>query len=221
MTDLDGTVVAGLDSCAVSDALVAVGREGVATGLHPVATARRVIGRVVTVQLGPADGRPGARHLATAAVEGARPGEVIVIAGGRDDTAGWGGLLSRAAVARGVAAVVVDGAVRDVDESVDLGLPVYARTATPRTARGRLTEVGWNEPVVIAGVEVRPGDIVVADGSGVVFVPGDIAAEVLERARTVAERERRMAAQVDKGQPISSVMSGDYERMLHAKEARA
>lgn len=220
MTGPDTDAIADLDSCAVSDALVAGGREGVATGLHAVATPQRVIGRVVTVQLGATDSTSGSRHLATAAVESTRPGEVIVVAGGRDDTAGWGGLLSRAAVARGVAAVVVDGAVRDVDECVELGLTVYARATTPRTARGRLMEVSWNQPVVVAGVKVRPGDIAVADGSGVVFVPGDIADDVFVLARTLAERERLMAARLDEGQPISTVMSADYEHMLNSKEAR-
>ncbi|HEY3688097.1 MAG TPA: 4-carboxy-4-hydroxy-2-oxoadipate aldolase/oxaloacetate decarboxylase [Streptosporangiaceae bacterium] len=161
---------------------------------------------------------PTPRHLGTAAVEAAAPGEVIVVsAGGRTDAAGWGGVLALAAVTRGVAGVVIDGACRDVDEARDLGLPVYARAGVPRTARGRLREVAWNEPVEMAGVAVRPGDAVIADGSGVVFVPAAHAAAVLLRAERIAATEAAMAARVRAGEPVSRVMSGDYENMLRTE----
>lgn len=222
MSDLDRATDVELDTCAVSDALIAGGCEGVAVGLRAVSTPGRVLGRAVTIQLGPVDSAPSGRHLGTAAIEAARPGDVIVVAGGRDDTAGWGGLLSRAAKARGVIAVVVDGCVRDVDESRQLGLAVYARGTTPRTARGRLTEISWNSPVVVGGVEVAPGDTVIADGSGVVFVPAGIADEVLARACTLSDRERLMADRIDAGEAISQVMSADYEQMLtQRKRAQA
>ena len=222
MTDEQVARLARLDSCAVSDALDALGLNGAALGLHALPGGVRVAGRVLTVDLRPADSAGAApapaapRHLGTAAVEAAAPGEVIVVsAGGRTDAAGWGGVLALAAVTRGVAGVVVDGACRDVDEARDLGLPVYARTGVPRTARGRLREVAWNEPVEVAGVAVRPGDAVIADGSGVVFVPSGQAAAVLARAEAIAAREAAMADRVRAGEPVSRVMSGDYETMLH------
>jgi len=205
-----------LDTCALADALDTVGLTGVVTALPAVTVPSRISGRVMTVQLGPAAGAaPGSRHIATAAIEAAAAGDVIVVAvGGRTDAPGWGGLLSLAAVTRGLSGVIVDGSCRDVDEARELGLPVYARACVPRTARGRLVETGWNQPVGIAGVPVAPGDLVVADASGVVFIPADRAAEVVAVAGQIAAREAAMARRVRAGEPVSQVMSADYETML-------
>ena len=104
-----------LDSCAVSDALDSHGLPPAVGGLRPLAAQRPAAGRAVTVLLGvpaaapaPPAGAPK-RHLSTAAVDASGPGDVIVVAHqGRTDCAGWGGLLSRAAVIRGIDGVVVD-----------------------------------------------------------------------------------------------------------------
>jgi regulator of RNase E activity RraA len=170
---------------------------------------------VVTVKLVPADGRTSKQHLATAAIEASGPGDILVLSHrSREDCAGWGGILSRAAKVRGIAGTLVDGAVRDVDESREIGYPVFARGVTPATARGRIVEEGWNIPVDIGGVEVHPGDYVIADGSGVVFVPKARIEEVLLAAEEIAAKERAMAAAVESGKPVSRVMGGDYESML-------
>lgn len=215
--------LAALDSCACSDAMDRLGLTGVAPGLRPLTVAHMVTGRVITVELGPVgqgSSQPAGRHLGTAAIEAARPGDVIVVAaGGRTGAAGWGGVLSLAASIRQVAGVIVDGACRDVDESTALGLPVYGLAATPATARGRQAELGWNAPVQIAGVTVRPGDLVVADGSGVVFLPAGHAADVIAAAEEIAGREAAMARRIRAGEPVSRVLSGDYEQMLNARES--
>jgi regulator of RNase E activity RraA len=222
MDEPDLRIFDGLDTCAVSDALVRLGIEGMAAGLAPVSVARPVCGRAVTVRLGPATSGPAPsgpapRHLCTAAVASSGPFDVIVVSGARrTDTASWGGILSLAAVVRGVRGVVVDGAVRDVDESRALDLPIYARAVTPRTARGRLLEQEWNAPISVADVEVVPGDIVVADGSGVVFVPIARAEEVAASARRIQRREQLMAERVRAGDSVVDVMGADYEHLLDA-----
>jgi len=206
-----------LDTCALSDALNALGHEGVAYGLRGLTVPVRIAGRAVTVALGAPGHTPPSRHLCTAAVEASGAGEVIIVAaGGRLDAAGWGGILSRAATARGIDGVVVDGAARDIDESHELGLPVYARAGVPRTARGRLVETGWGQPVAIGDLTVATGDLVLADRSGVVFVPAAVAGEVLDRAEAIAAREAAMARRIADGEPVSTVMSADYETMLKA-----
>ncbi len=217
--------LAALDSCACSDAMDQLGLVGVAPGMRALTVARRVTGPVITVALGPAQGahgaRTGGRHLGTAAIEAAQPGDVIVVAaGGRVDAAGWGGVLSLAATIRGVCGVIVDGACRDVDESAALGLPLYALGAVPATARGRQAEIGWNIPVDVAGVTVAPGDLVVADGSGVVFLPASRAADVVAAAERIAAREAAMADRLRAGERASAVLSADYEEMLSAREDR-
>lgn len=202
------------DTCAVSDALDRLGLPGAALGLSAASTDKRIVGRAVTVKIAPAGDQPAPRHLCTAAVEASGPGRIIVIAhNARTDVAAWGGLLSLGAVTRGAEGVVIDGACRDLDESRAYGLPVYARAAVPLTARGRVQEIDWNCPVEISGVAVAPDDLVIADASGVVFVPQASAESVLDLAEEIVARERAMADDIKKGAPISQVMGAKYETM--------
>jgi regulator of RNase E activity RraA len=208
------------DSCTVSDALDKLGLSGAVFGLSPLTLpGRRVAGRAVTVKLGaPIDGLPK-RHLGAGAVMLAEAGDIIVVEHrGRTDVSGWGGLLSRGAVLKGVAAVVVDGACRDIDESHELGLPVFARAAVPVTARGRIAEHDFNCPITIAGVAVSPGDWLVADGSGVVFVRADRLDAVIAVAEDILARETLMARDIDAGVPVGDVMGANYEDMLKKPE---
>jgi regulator of RNase E activity RraA len=185
---------------------------------------RRIAGRAVTVmlelntpelqqQLAARGEKP--RHLCTAAVDASGPDDVIVVAnGGRQNVAGWGGTLSLGAQVRGIEGVVVDGACRDADEAIDLGFAVYASAAVPLTARGRIVEVAWNQPVPFGGLTVSPGDLVLADSSGVVFIAAAQAEQVIEVAEEIAARERAMADAVRDHRPMSEVMGASYERLL-------
>jgi 4-hydroxy-4-methyl-2-oxoglutarate aldolase len=205
-----------LDSCAVSDALDKLGLKGTVTGIHRLSTERRISGRVVTVKLVAAEGgTPASRHLATAAIEAAQAGDVIVVEQRTGiDAAGWGGTLSLGASLHAVAGVIVEGPARDVDESSAHDFPVFARDHTPRTARGRVVEAGTNVPITVGDVPVSGGDFVVADGSGVVFVKAAEIERVLEAAEAIADRERSMAESLRAGTPISEVMGKSYETML-------
>jgi regulator of RNase E activity RraA len=209
----------GLDACAVSDALDSLGIPGAVVGIDRLSTDERICGEVTTVHLVPAGrGAPSGRHLGTAAIEASSPDHVVVVAhAGRMDVSGWGGNLSLAARQRGIRGVIVDGSCRDIDESRDIGLPLFARGTVTRTARGRVVEQDWNVPVAIGGVHVEPGDLVIADGSGVVFVPRERADEVLTAAAGIVDKERQMAEQIRKGVPISEVMGAKYETMLEAE----
>ncbi|NJD87135.1 MAG: RraA family protein [Betaproteobacteria bacterium] len=205
-----------LDACAVSDAMDKLGLAGVVTGLPPLSVARRIAGRVVTVKLDAGTAPPGpTRHLGTTAVAAAGPGEVIVVEQRSGIDAGsWGGILTQGARVRGVAGVIADGPVRDIDEAKALDFPVYARSCTARTARGRVVERGTNVPVRIGEIEVTPGDFVIADGSAVVFIPGGEIDRVLEAAQYIADREAAMAEAIRAGQPITEVMGASYEHLL-------
>ena len=204
-----------IDTCAVSDAMDALGIWGTVNELNPVSVRRRIAGRVQTVKLGPASASIPKSHLCSAAIDGANPGDVIVVENhSREDAAGWGGILSTAAAAKGLSGTIVDGPARDADESIDLDYPVFARSTVSSTARGRIVEHAWNVPVVIGRVNVEPGDLVVADSSGVVFIPKSHEAEVVAKAEEIASKEAAMAEAVRSGKPVSQVMGGDYEKML-------
>ena len=210
------TRLARLDSCAVSDALDKLALRGVATGLQRLTTDRRISGRVITVKLEAEDGLAVAsRHLGTTAIEASQPGDVIVIEQRTGiEAASWGGNLSLAAQLRQIAGVIVDGPVRDIDEAQSYDFPLFARSRTPHTARGRIVETGTNVPINVSGIAVSPGDFVVADGTGVVFVtPRDIEA-VLDAAEAIATRERAMVVALREGIPVSKVMGKSYETML-------
>jgi regulator of RNase E activity RraA len=208
--------LAQLDSCAVSDALDKLGLTGAVTGLQRLSSTRRISGRVITVKMEKEDGRPPApRHLGTTAIESAQPGDVIVMEQRSGvDAACWGGNLSLGAKLRQVSGVIVDGPARDVDEARDYDFPVFARSATSRTARGRIVEAGTNVPITVGDVAVSPGDYVVADGSAVVFISQPEIDRVLEAAEAIAARERAMVAALREGTPISQVMGANYETML-------
>ena len=204
-----------IDTPTLSDALDALGLPGAVSGIGSLTVRRRIAGRARTVKLGaPLPGLPK-RHLGAGAIMAAANGDVIVVEHrGRLDVSGWGGLLSRGALARGVAGVIVDGAVRDVDEATELGLPVFARAAVPVTARGRVAEHGFGEAITVAGIAVAEGDWVLADGSGVVFVAAARLDEVLAKAEAIFAREQLMARDIAAGRPIGEVMGADYEDML-------
>ncbi|MGW2054373.1 RraA family protein [Streptomyces sp. NPDC001840] len=197
-----------LDSCAVSDALDAYGLSTVVLGPAPVWPVPGVVaGLVRTVTVGPRRSDRPSDHVAAAAVDISGPDDVLVIAnGGRPDVSCWGGILSRAALARGIAGVVVDGACRDASESAELGLPVFARAVVPVSARGRVVQYAMDEPVAFGDITVSPGDYVVADGNGVAFVPGAAAERVIAFAERVVVREAAMADAVAAGRPVSEVM---------------
>jgi 4-hydroxy-4-methyl-2-oxoglutarate aldolase len=204
-----------LDTSAVSDALDRLKLPGAVTCLKALSGARRIAGSAITVQLERAEGRTTTHHLCTAAVDASGPGWVVVIAhNGCIDVAGWGGILSLGAVRRGVEGVVIDGACRDLDESRELDLPLYGRNAVPVTARSRIIETAWNKPVQIAGCTVAPNDLVIADASGVVFIPQERATEVIAFAEQVMARERLMMEAVRTGKSMVEVMGTNYETLL-------
>ncbi len=203
-----------MDTPTVSDALDKLGISGAIIGLSPMTVRRRIAGAAQTVLLGPPKEGAPKRHLGAAAIMASSEGDVIVVQHGRDEASGWGGLLSRGALAKGVSGVIIDGGFRDIDEAAELGLPIYGRAGVPITARGRVAEHDWNVPITVRGVAVSPGDLVLADGSGVVIVPKDRAEEVIATAEDIARLESLMAKDIDAGKPIGEVLGANYEDML-------
>lgn len=216
ITDEMVTRFAALDTCCVSDALDSLGLDGVVDGLCPVWEGARAVGRAVTSKLLPGPAPAGSSvHLGARAIEHACAGEVIVMDnGGRDSMGSWGGLLSLAASLRGVGGVVADGACRDVDEARQLGFAVFARRGAVRTARGRVHEVSCGEPVELCGVTVRSGDLIVADGTGVVVIAAEQAEVVLAAAERIAGRETAMQQDLRTGASVGTVLGASYERLL-------
>ncbi|MEH3145468.1 MAG: dimethylmenaquinone methyltransferase [Methylobacterium frigidaeris] len=156
--------------------------------------ARLLAGPAVTARCEERD--YGAVHHAIAV---AGPGDVVVIdAGGRGDAAMIGELLSGAARRRGVAGLVVDGAVRDVGTlSGWADFPVFTRSVTPRGPSSKAAGIVGG-PVTVGGARVRPGDLILGDDDGLVVIPHEEAAGLIDRAGAMLEAEagweRRLAA---------------------------
>ena len=205
-----------LDSCTVSDALDRLGLKGATLGIRPMWPCPRICGRAVTVKLKPQGSVRPARHLGTEAIDTAAPGDVLVMElSGRTDVPGWGGLLSLAAKVKGLAGIVIDGACRDIDDSAEVEFPVFAKAVVPITARGRVMQDSVNEDIQFAGTQVHPGDLVVADGSGVIIVPHERAEDIISAGEEIAAREAAMAKAVREGTSIVEVLEkGGYESML-------
>ena len=211
--------LAKLDTCAVSDALDSLNLKGATWGVRPQWLCPKIAGRAVTMKIKPAGLQQPTQHLGTAPIEAAQPGDVIVIDnGGKLEFSCWGGLLALSAKLKGVSGVVIDGASRDIDEARDLAFPVYARGVVPMTARGRVMQESYNQEIQFAGVQCHPGDLVLADGSGVIIIAKEKENEVVTAAETIFAKEQEMAAGIRKGYSgLEMLEKLGYERMLDKK----
>ena len=154
------------------------------------------------------------------AIEQAGPDSIIVVEQRSGLEAGcWGGLLTLGAKMRGVAGVIAEGPLRDVDEAIAYEFPIYSRSLTARTARARVVELGTQVPVTIGAavggeVVVNPGDYVLADRSAVIFIAPTHIDRVVAAAEAIVAKEAAMAKAILSGAPIGQIMSGNYEHML-------
>ncbi|MEE1795896.1 RraA family protein [Streptomyces sp. BE308] len=191
-------------SCLVTDARRRVGAIG---GLLPVKHHHKIAGPALTVNLS-IDDLVDCMPVLTRA----QPGDVIVVAcHGTTRTAMWGGLMSTLSRQIGLAAGIVDGAIRDVDEIRDLDFPVWYRSTVPRPSptavHDRTEPVQVNVPVVIDGQVINPGDILVADENGIAVVPQDEAETVLARTRMNIDRERVIREKIGSGLSVAELIA--------------
>lgn len=143
--------------------------------------------------------RPGDNLLLHKAIDAAQPGDVIVCDSGGDATNSMiGEMMVTHAKVRGVAGFVINGSVRDRDELLDINLPIYAVGATHRGPyKDGPGEIGF--PVCLSGMVVNPGDLILGDGDGVLCVPREHAASVLEAAKAKQAAETEQLRQIKEG----------------------
>ena len=155
----------------------------------------KIVGRAATALMRPIlknDGRKYQNHLLEI-LDQAEPGSILVyVMQDGLEIAAMGNLMATTAKVRGLAGVVIDGAVRDVTEIRQIGLPVWSRRVSPATSVGRMVSVDKQIPVQCGGVTVNPGDYLVADADGVVVIPQAAAERVVELLAQYADKEARM-----------------------------
>jgi len=200
----------------LADALDKVGIRGAVIGIKPMYDCPKILGRAVTIKITAAGMVKSKYHLGVRAIDAASPGDIIIIDNRGDlNNNCWGEILSMGAKMKKISGVVVDGAARDIDACREFGFPVYARGTVPITARGRIMEESFNEVIRIGDVQVKPGDIVMADINGVVIIPVEKLDEVLEAAEEILQKEEAMVEELRKGVPILEVdQKYAYESML-------
>jgi 4-hydroxy-4-methyl-2-oxoglutarate aldolase len=199
--------LAELYTGAVADILDELGyrEQCLPADIRPLRDGMKVAGPVFTVR-----GRSRAyddgkdpRYFQMDMLDGIFPGCVVVIDPGDERRAAhWGELMSHTAKAKGATGVVIAGGVRDTEEILRLGFACFRRYHSPLTAVWRFDITDFAVPVRIGGVLVSPGDFILGDIDGLLVVPAAIIDEVLERARSVGEREDIVRAALDEGGSI-------------------
>jgi regulator of RNase E activity RraA len=192
-------------SCVVADSQE---RAGVMrSDLRPLTNDTRFVGPALTVRL-----EPGNQVDCLDALSVAQDGDVIVVdAASETETSIWGGLMSGLCKMKGVAGAVIDGAMRDTDETRDLAFFIFAKAIVPRSTHtpysGRMEPIEINVPIQCAGVLVNPGDLVLGDEIGVVVIPLEKAAEILEKARAQADKEEKTRAKIRGGKTVEELLA--------------
>ena len=213
-------ILSGVTTATLTTVLLKKGLRNVwMRGARPLQTPPvRVVGRAFTLRFVPARedlATPAswASPISTrAAIEAMPAGCIAVVdALGVTDAGIFGDILCGRMQKRGVAAVVSDGVVRDVQGVMATGLPVWCQgTAAPASVAG-LTFVGWQEPVGCGGVAVFPNDVVVADADGAIVIPAALLAEVIAEAVEQERMEAWILAEVAAGVPLPGLYPPNEE----------
>lgn len=181
----------------VTDAMY---RKGAMAGLSERYTPRKMVGKAVTVQTFGGDWSKPVQ-----AIDVCKKGDILVINNDKcEDIAPWGELATRSAQNKGVAGIIIDGAVRDWDDIVTLDIPVYARAVQPNAGEPKgFGEI--NAEITCCGQTVRPGDWIIGDMSGVVVIPKERAYEVARRSLEVNHTENRIREEIRRGGTLGSL----------------
>jgi len=196
LEDLTGTTSDALDECGIAGAVPA-------SVLKPTDPAARVVGQAITVLNRKLNEPRKVSGLADIEAHNlAEPGDVLVVQGVAGISS-MGGVSASIGKRQGEIAAIVDGAVRDIDHSRGIGYPIWSAGVSPITGKWRIETMAVNDSVHIAGIAVKPGDLVIADECGVCFVPFARAAEVLAVAQRLAASEAQRLKKLDDGIPLA------------------
>ena len=190
------TILEQVSAANLSDALH---RGGVIEGLRPLFKGIRLVGRALTVRTYPGDWAKPVQ-----AIDMADKGDVIVIDAGGVGPALWGELATHSAIQRGLAGVIIDGAIRDTYDIMKLKFPAFVKLTMPNAGEPKgFGEIGV--PVRIGGQQIETGDWILGDDDGVVVLSRVIATEYANRGMDVLERENRIREEIKEGSTLSKV----------------
>jgi 3-hexulose-6-phosphate synthase/6-phospho-3-hexuloisomerase len=181
----------------ISDAMH---RQPAMRDIKPLFSGIKIAGRAVTVQTFEGDWAK-----VVEAIDVAQSGAILVVYNGSRYIAPWGELASHSAVNRGIAALVIDGPVRDVDDIIKMKFPVFSSNVVPNAGEPKgFGEI--NAEITCGGIKVRPGDYVVGDDNGVMVIPKERVYEVARRALEIKKNEDRVREEIKRGSTLSQVV---------------
>ena len=189
----------------------AMGQKGaLPSALKPIYPGMRLCGPALTI-----GGRPADNLMVHYALTLAEPGDVLVIDfKGFTESGPWGDVLTTAAMAKGIAGVVINGSVRDARECHEMGFPVFALGTCMKGSTKNLPG-DINVPIVVGDVPIAPGDIVVGDDDGVVIVPRGAAEETLAKANAREDKEEELRTQLKAGKTTVELLGLDDALRAH------
>jgi 4-hydroxy-4-methyl-2-oxoglutarate aldolase len=187
--------LSGIDTTTLSDADKSL--RVLPAALRPLVPGARLLGRAVT-----ADARDDLVSV-LAALERGGPGDVLVLAGGTSERALLGELFATEAVRRGMAGIVIDGLCRDTGHLAKMSIPVYSRGVSARAAGAKLAPV-VQVPVLVGGVEVRPGEVLIGDDDGLVVASESELLAAVDAAEAIQSREEALRASIEAGESLFS-----------------
>ena len=200
-----------LSTSTISDALDKLGLVGAVEGLSPLDANTDIAGQAFTVAYLPAGHKGG---TVGDFLDDLGPGDVIAIDNrGRTDCTVWGNIMTEVAKSRGIEGTVIDGVNRDLKESREYDYPIWSRRGHMRTGKDRVTLQAVAVPICLGKVLVEPGDLIRADGNGVVVVPLAHVTSVLETAEAIEVKENAILSEIRKGVPLGKA------RELHGYHA--
>jgi 3-hexulose-6-phosphate synthase/6-phospho-3-hexuloisomerase len=200
-TSIDEKTIELLKHVSTPNISDAMHRKGAMKSIHSICPGTKAVGRAVTVATFEGDWAKTVE-----AIDLAKEGDVIVIYNGSPHVAPWGELATLSCMNRKIAGVVIDGAVRDVDDIRRLNFPVFAVSIVPNAGEPKgFGEI--NAEIMCGGETVKPGDYIVGDDNGVVVVPRERGYEIARRAIEVEKNESRIRDEIMKGKTLSRVLS--------------
>lgn len=148
----------------------------------------------------------GELELRVKMLDDLRPNMVCVWnANGHDVASHWGGVMTRASRKRGVRGAVIDGGIRDTKDILEQSFPIWYRYRTSNGALSRCKITGYQVPIAIEGVIIKPGDLILADIDGALVVPRNLVEPVLKRAQAIEKNEGEIKEWVDAGLPAETI----------------
>lgn len=205
-----------MDTASVSDAMDKLGIPCGLKGIKPVVRGRKVCGEAFTVHYVPCGMEKG---TVGDFIDDVKEGQVVVIDNsGRDYCTVWGDIMTFTATQKKIAGTVIDGVCRDVDGIEKMEYAIYTKGTYMVTGKERVQVDAINVPVSMSGVQVRPGDLILGDDSGVIAVPAEKAEEVLKIAQNIEATEQKIIAEVKCGSSLKDAREKLGYHHLQSKE---